>query len=111
MAVIILALAIVTSFHPTGKAVYKEKTLDSYSQKGIVENIEQYQTDLRQITCYCGCEHTDLYNCYEEGMLTNCGTCMSEYKEYLSLKDTKTIQEISNIIDEKYEGIEDNDED
>ena len=77
----------------------------------LVEGIENYESDLRQITCYCGCEHTDLYNCYEEGMLTNCGTCMGEYKDYLSMKNTNTIQEISTYINQKYPGMEDDDED
>lgn len=67
-----------------------------------LEEIEQYEKDLTQITCYCGCEHTSLYNCYEEGMLTNCGVCMKEYETYLELKETKSVEEISKLIDEKY---------
>lgn len=68
----------------------------------ILRNIKNYKQDLRQITCYCGCEHTDLYNCYEEDMLTECGLCMKEYKTYLEMKDSNTIEEISDYIDNKW---------
>lgn len=73
------------------------------SQDNVLDNIQQYEEDLKQIECYCGCDDGDLYECYEEGMLTNCGICMNEYETYLELKDEKTIEEISDIIDEKYE--------
>lgn len=117
LAILILAI---TSFvlvgnkvTTTGQAIRTEvqNQEKDYSQPSLVDGIEKYESDLRQITCYCGCNHTDLYNCYEENMLTNCGTCMGEYKDYLSMRNTNTIQEISAYIDQKYPGMEDNDED
>ena len=83
----------------------------SFNETKALSEITNYKSDLRQIHCYCGCDHTDLYNCYEEDMLTNCGTCMNEYKDYLSLKDNYTISEISSIIDEKYKDTVPDDDD
>ena len=77
--------------------------INGHAVSDPLKNIVNYKSDLRQIHCYCGCDHTDLYNCYEEGMLTNCGVCMNEYKDYLSLKGDHSIGEISKIIDKKYE--------
>lgn len=76
---------------------------ESQSKLTNLDDIEKYREDLIQITCYCGCEHTSLYNCHEEGMLTNCGICMKEFEDYQELKEEgKTIKEISDIIDRRY---------
>ena len=108
----IFFFAVFSNIQNTGEVIKEgEYSGKSYNSSFSVEGIENYKSDLRQIHCYCGCDHTDLYNCYEEGMLTNCGICMGEYKDYLSMKSTKTIQEISAYIDQKYPGMEDDDED
>lgn len=109
--VIAIAIAILVHLNSTGKISYNEKNISTYSQNGILDNIQQYKSDLRQIHCYCGCDHTDLYNCYEGKMLSNCGTCMGEYKDYLSLRGTKPIGEISKFIDEKYKDTVPDDDD
>jgi hypothetical protein len=83
-------------------AMYSDQTQEP---TGMQLYMEENKQDFQQITCHCGCDHTDLHNCYEEGMLTNCGVCMKEYEDYKSLKqEGKTIKEISDIIDERYGG-------
>lgn len=80
--------------------IYFDKTEDSMSLR---LSVEKNKDDLQQITCYCGCDHTDLYDCYEEDMLTNCGVCMNEYNDYQALKqEGKSIKEISQIIYQDY---------
>ena len=108
--VLMLAIALAISFHVNAQAQEHKEGLNVSNLQGLLQNITQYRADMRQIHCYCGCDHTDLYNCYEEGMLTNCGTCMGEYKDYLSLRNTMPIQEISQIINDRYKNtVPDND--
>ncbi|GIU68174.1 MAG: hypothetical protein KatS3mg001_024 [Candidatus Pacearchaeota archaeon] len=97
---IILAFTIIVIVNI--KNNFSEKEVYVNYEGSILENIKQYESDLRQITCYCGCEHTDLYNCYEEGMLTECGLCMKEYETYLEMRPKYSIQEISDYIDNKW---------
>ena len=102
---VILLLVAVTALTFSFNLPFKEAKVSENKdiiQNSPVEGIEQYEGDLRQITCYCGCEHTDLYNCYEENMLTDCGLCMKEYDTYLEMKDQHSIQEISDYIDNKW---------
>lgn len=106
IALIVLVVAFL-SFNALGLRsegqVVKDIELPQKNVEGnILDNIEGYEQDLRQITCYCGCEHTDLYNCYEEDMLTECGLCMKEYKTYLGMKDSNTIKEISAYVDNRW---------
>jgi len=79
-----------------GNAVQKE------TEPASVKDIGKYESDLGEIACYCDCEHTDLYDCYEKGMLINCGLCMKEYETYLEMKDEKSIEEISEYIDNRW---------
>jgi hypothetical protein len=33
---------------------------------------------LKDLPCYCGCNHDSIWQCYEEGMLSGCGVCKQE---------------------------------
>jgi len=76
---------------------------------------------LKAIPCYCGCRevrtqqfpqgHKSLYNCYrdDEGAFTNhgayCTICINEALEsYSMLQEGKTLKEIREAIDSKYQG-------
>lgn len=98
--ILIITTALVTAL--IFMLIFNANKDTAYGQENILKNIGQYEEDLRQITCYCGCEHTDLYNCYEEDMLNDCGLCMKEYETYLEMRNEKSIEDISDYIDKKY---------
>lgn len=102
------AKAIAEKIDPKYEDELQQMITTLYSDKDVEpsdlqKHVEENKEELSEIACHCGCEHTSLYNCYEEGMLTNCGVCMNEYEEYKMLKDEgKDIKTISDIIDDKY---------
>jgi hypothetical protein len=105
---VILSIILFTGiFYNTGAFSKSEKS-DASDQIG--RYMEQNRQELEQVKCYCGCDHTSLYDCYEEKMLTNCGICMGEYNDFRDIKGQgKNISEISAYIDSKYKGTEDTD--